>query len=105
MSDKFDNLIIEGFKSLKADIKSVDTKVEEMQKVHIKNTATLEEHERRSTASEKRIEILEDRAQKDALAKAKLKGFFLYGSLILTSIGGLVYFLLNLTDLLKNLGH
>lgn len=104
MSD-INDLIIKYLDKLDTKIEKLDSKMDEMNKVHERNTMVLEEHERRSTASESRISILEETEQQRAERLTKIKGFLYYTGAIIGALGAIVYFLLNLTDLLKNIGH
>ena len=84
-----DELFLTFLKDLKEDIRQLDNKFDSMQDILVKNTSVLEEHERRSTASEKRIDILEDKVSNAQRAADKIKGFFIYGSIMLTGLGTL----------------
>lgn len=79
--DKAFNLIIQGFNDLREDVKSLDDKIDKMQEVHIRNSIILKEHERRSTASEARIDVLEKHY-------TRLQGFYFYGSIVLAAVAG-----------------
>jgi hypothetical protein len=93
MSDRFDELVMQMLKQLQEDNKAIDAKLDSMLQIHVRNTDTLEEHERRSTASEKRIQTLEERelARNDLLTK--LKGFLWISSLIGGTIAAFFYFI------------
>lgn len=82
-----DELFLAFLKDLKEDIRQLDGKFDSMQDILVKNTAVLEEHERRSTASEKRITTLEDKSSDSQRSADKLKGFFIYSGLVLTIAG------------------
>jgi hypothetical protein len=103
--DKVYDLILQAVKGVKDDVKSLDNKVDQIKEIQAIDSLVLKEHERRSTASEKRIEDLEEFKKQQDLKAAKLKGFFLLGSLIITGTGAVIYFLANLSDFLKNIGH
>lgn len=81
MSDK-DDLFIVALQDIKTDIRGLNGKFDEMNGILVKNTVVLEQHESRSTASELRITSLEDQW-------VKIKGFFLYTGLILTTVATL----------------
>ena len=101
MSNRFEDLVILTLTSLKEDIKGVDGKTDENLKVLIKLTAVVEEHERRSTPSETRIETLEKKEQDRADKALKLKGFLVYGSATIGAFLTLLTIFLNLTEILK----
>lgn len=106
MSDfDFNALISKQLDKLDSKMEKMDSKMDDMAKVHERNTVVLEEHERRSTASESRISILEEKELRRAQKAAKLTGFVYYSGVTLGGIAALVYFLVNLTDLWKNVGH
>lgn len=84
-----DELFLTFLRELKEDIRQLDSKFDNMQDVLVKNTIVLEEHERRSTASEKRITTLEEKVSTSQQASDKLKGFFIYTGLVLTVLGSL----------------
>lgn len=84
-----DELFLTFLRELKEDIRQLDGKFDNMQQVLVKNTTVLEEHERRSTASEKRITLLEDKVTDVQQAATRLKGFFVYTGIILTTLGSL----------------
>ena len=92
MSDREDIL-----KDIKSDIRQLDTKFDTMHEILIRNTTVLEEHEKRSTLSEKRIENLEDKHQDREIQVAKIKGFFIYCGAILSTlatVGAAVHYFL-----------
>lgn len=80
-SEKLYDLVIQALKDVREDVKSLDNKIDQMQEVHVANSIVLKEHERRSTASEVRINILEQRS-------ARIQGFYFYGSIVLAVIAG-----------------
>lgn len=82
MSDKEDDIFLASFKELKDDVRQLDTKFDIMHEILIRNTITLEEHEKRSTASEARLEVLEDNS-------TKIGGFFIYSGAILSTLATL----------------
>lgn len=84
-SDKIVDLVIQALKEVRDDVKSLDNKIDDMQKVHVKNSVILQEHERRSTASEKRIDELETHYN-------RLQGFYFYGSIVLAGLAGCAAF-------------
>lgn len=87
--DKLHDLFIATLKELKDDIRQLDNKTDEVMNVLVHNTSVLEEHERRSTASEARITTLEDKHSKLEEKRQQLKGFFIYMSLIITALGSI----------------
>lgn len=96
MSDK-DDLYMATLKELKTDIRQIDGKLDTMHGVLVRNTIVLEEHEKRSTLSERRIGTLEDKDQDRSIQSAKVKGFFIYSGVILSTLatiaGIIAYFL------------
>jgi cob(I)alamin adenosyltransferase len=88
MSDNQD-LFIATLKDLREDIRQIDNKLDYMNEVLTKNSTVLEEHERRSTASENRLDIIEDRHHALEKSADNIKGFFVYSGIILTTIGSL----------------
>lgn len=89
MSDKSDELLINSLQDLKQDIRQLDTKFDDMHEILTKNTIVLVEHEKRSTASERRIEMLEEKQAELESDKNRLKGFFFYAGVIISTLGGL----------------
>lgn len=92
MADRDDIL-----KDIKSDIRQLDNKFDNMHEILIRNTTVLEEHEKRSTLSEKRIEVLEDKNQDREIQVAKVKGFFIYCGMLLSglaTLGAAVHYLL-----------
>lgn len=97
MSEEQDKFVLASLLDLKADVKQIDAKFDEMHKVLITNSVILTEHERRSTASEARLSIVEDRVIKSEKQSERVKGFFWIGGGILaafTSIIGIIKFFL-----------
>lgn len=90
MSQRFEDLVIQAFKDLKEDVKSLDSKMDDSTKIHIKNTAVLEEHERRSTASEGRLALLEVKQAEIEKKANRIQGFFIYSGIVLGALGTLV---------------
>lgn len=84
--DKIYDLIIQGIKGIKEDVKGLDSKIDQIQTVQAQDSFVLKEHERRSTASERRIEALENFKQQQDISNAKFKGFVIYGGFILAFI-------------------
>ena len=79
--DKTFDLVLQGLIDVRSDVKSLNDKLDRMQEVHIMNSVILKEHERRSTASEARIDVLEKHY-------TKLQGFYFYGSIVLAAVAG-----------------
>ena len=96
MSDSIDTLFIATLKELKDDIRQLDSKFDEMHQLLSKNTVVLDEHERRSTASEQRLTLLEDKYTQSEKKVERLKGFFIYSGVILTLIGSVAAIAYNL---------
>lgn len=82
MSNNKDDLFIQTLGNINTDIRELNNKFDDMNQILVKNTTVLEQHERRSTASEVRITNLEDQW-------VKIKGFFLYTGLIISCIATL----------------
>jgi len=89
MSDKIDELFATSLKDLKTDIRQLDGKFDTMHEILIRNTLVLEQHEQRSTASENRIEVLEDKSLANEIKDSQLKGFYIYGAAIMAALGSL----------------
>lgn len=87
MSDELDKMFIATLQDLKSDIKQLDTKFDDMHDMLIKNSVVLQEHERRSTASESRLTLLEDKYSSSEKKFNQLKGFFIYTGVLMTAIG------------------
>lgn len=97
MADELDKLFIASLQDLKSDFKSLDSKFDQMHEVLIKNSVVLVEHERRSTASEARLTIVENKIDKNQTGKERIKGFLIItGSLITTAaaVAGIIELLL-----------
>jgi len=101
MSDSIDTLFIATLKELKDDIRQLDSKFDEMHQMLAKNTVVLDEHERRSTASEQRLTLLEDKYTQSEKKMERVKGFFIYSGLIVTAIGAILAIIHNLIPLLN----
>jgi hypothetical protein len=76
-------LLLELVLDLKKDIGAVRTDVSNIKEDTTKNTVVLDDHARRSTASEKRLDKLEKRDQ-------MLNGFFKISLGILGAIGSII---------------
>jgi len=85
MADK-DDLLTLSLKDLKEDLRHLDSKFNAMHGILIRNTTVLEEHERRSTMSEKRINVLEHKDQTRENSDSKVKGFFFYTGIIFSTL-------------------
>jgi hypothetical protein len=93
MDDESEKLFTASLQDLKNDVKSLDSKFDSMHEVLIRNSVILTEHERRSTASEQRLTVVEDKLITSAKHFERVKGFFLISGAILAalgSIGGLI---------------
>jgi len=88
MSDNKDLYII-ALKELREDIRQIDNKLDYMNEVLIKNTAVLEEHERRSTASENRLNVMENQHYKLQKSTDNVTAFFVYSGILITTLGSL----------------
>ena len=64
MSDETQQLFKDYLNDLKDDIRQLDAKFDKMHEVLVENSSVLKEHERRSTASEKRLDIVESKLDK-----------------------------------------
>lgn len=84
-----DDLFIAALTELKQDIRQIDNKMDNMHGILVQNTTVLVEHEKRSTSSEKRITLLEDKDQLRTEDWAKVKGFFIYSGIVLTALGSI----------------
>lgn len=89
MSNSQDDLLIETMKNINHMVNKLDSKLDAMQEILIKNTVVLEVHEARSTSSEKRLDLLETRQSKIEKKADRLHGFFFYSGAILAILGGL----------------
>lgn len=98
MSMELTELLKETLKELKDDVRQLDTKFDKMHEILIENSIVLKEHERRSTSSEKRLEIVENKLDSLEEARSHIKGFFLYGSIIVGAITTLITILYYLKD-------
>lgn len=96
MSDELDKMFIATLKDLKSDIKQLDVKFDDMHDMLVKNSIVLQEHERRSTASENRLTLLENKYSSSEIKINQLKGFFIYSGIIITAIGTVVAIFHNL---------
>ena len=96
MSTELTELLKETLKELKDDVRQLGTKFDKMHEILIENSAVLKEHERRSTSSEKRLEIVENKLDGIEQSRQHFKGFFLYTGIIFASIScvaGIFYYL------------
>jgi len=96
MSIELTELLKETLKEIKEDVRQLDTKFDKMHDILVENSAVLREHERRSTSSEKRLEIVENKIDSIEQSKQHLKGFFIYTSIIfaaISCIAGILYYL------------
>lgn len=101
MSDAKDELIISALSSLNDDIRQIDNKLDYMNEVLNKNTAILVEHERRSTASEDRLDVVEERYYSLEKSAAGVKSFFIYSGVILSTVATLIVIY---TQIIEHLG-
>lgn len=76
-------LLLELVLDLKKDIGSVQKDISSLQEETAKNTVVLDDHARRSTASEKRLDKLEKRDQ-------MLNGFFKISAGVLSAAGSII---------------
>lgn len=107
MSDvkPIEHLVLETIKELKSDIKQLDSKFDSMHDVLVKNTVVLEEHERRSTASEERLSVVEEQVSEVKSRTDKVHGFLIYGGIALSAISTLVLTFKNfIVQLLQGIG-
>lgn len=86
MDDESEKLFTASLQDLKNDVKSLDTKFDSMHEVLIRNSVILTEHERRSTASEQRLTVVEDKLINSAKHFERVKGFFLISGAILATL-------------------
>lgn len=89
MDIKLEQFFIETLKELKGDIRQLDGKLDTMHEVLIKNTVVLEEHEKRSTNSEIRIESLENKYLELNKKADRIKGFVAGSGILLSTIATL----------------
>lgn len=101
MSDSIDTLFIATLKELKDDIRQLDNKFDEMHQLLSKNTVVLDEHERRSTASERRLALLEDKYSTSEKKVERVKGFFIYCGVILTTMATIVGILYSVSHIFE----
>ncbi len=95
-----------SIKDIKENLKQLDSKFDSMHEVLIRNTVVLEQHEKRSTASENRLEIVEDSLYDLRSKFYKIQGFFFYSSVAITGLGGLVAIIYHTIPVLQNIfGH
>lgn len=86
MDDESEKLFMASLTDLKNDVKALDSKFDNMHEVLIRNSVILTEHERRSTASENRLMIVEDKLIKSRTHFERVKGFFLISGAILATL-------------------
>jgi hypothetical protein len=103
--NKPNHVCSETLKDLKQDIRELASKLDTMHEVLIKNTVVLEQHEKRSTASEKRLELLENEFISIKNNFSKFKGVYVGIAAVLTALGGFVTFLYYLGIPLFDLFH
>lgn len=82
-----DEFLIAALKDIKEDFRKLDDKFDNMHEVLVKNSLVLEEHQRRSTASEERIGSLENKYHSVEITYHRFKGFLFYTGLIISAIG------------------
>jgi hypothetical protein len=87
MSDELDKVFTAALLELKNDVKQLDGKFDLMHEVLIKNSVVLTEHERRSTASEARLTIVEDKVNETEKGRERIKGFLLIAGAIIATLG------------------
>lgn len=87
MSDELDKIFTASLLELKNDVKQLDGKFDLMHEVLIKNSVILAEHERRSTASEARLGIVEDKIAESEKGRERVKGFLLIAGAIIATLG------------------
>jgi hypothetical protein len=99
MNEDLREIFKESLKDLKDDLRQMDNKFDRMHEVLVENSAILKEHERRSTASEKRLDLLETQVSKIETKRQRLKGFLMYSSIIGSAISlltGVVYYIVQM---------
>lgn len=89
MSDELDKIFAASLQELKSDVKQLDSKFDKMHEILIVNSTVLTEHQRRSTASEARLGIVEDKLDNTEKRAERVKGFFLIGGAILATVGSI----------------
>jgi len=89
MDDESEKLFSASLQDLKNDVKSLDSKFDGMHEVLIRNSVILTEHERRSTASEQRLTVVEDKLINSSKHFERVKGFFLISGAILAALASL----------------
>lgn len=96
MDMEFTELLNETLKEIKENVRQLDTKLDKMHEILVENSTVLKEHERRSTSSEKRLEIVENKLDSVEQTRQHLKGFFIYTGIIfgaISCLGGILYYI------------
>jgi len=96
MNIELTELLNDTLKEIKENVRQLDTKFDKMHEILIENSAVLKEHERRSTSSEKRLDIVENKLDNIEQSRQHLKGFFGYTGIIfgaISCLAGILYYL------------
>ena len=94
-------LFLDALREIRTDVREIKNTQADHGEVLAKNTTVLEEHESRSTASEKRLEVVEAKLIALEGDKLKVKGFFYYAGLIGVTLTSLIGGLVGLFELFK----